>query len=109
MKDKLGRIRRVETIYDYSDTLAMFLLKAHRPEKYRELIRQEITGAEGAPITLAAAPVVIVWPHETAGQLLKGNGHEPTAGQGRIEDGAIDVGSETTGNGHTPEAAPDAG
>lgn len=34
----------------YSDTLAIFLLKAHAPEKYRDNIRQEITGADGGPV-----------------------------------------------------------
>lgn len=33
-----------------SDTLAIFLLKAHRPEKYRETVRSELTGADGGPI-----------------------------------------------------------
>ena len=32
----------------YSDTLLIFLLKAHKPEKYRE--RHEITGRNGGPI-----------------------------------------------------------
>ncbi len=33
----------------YSDTLLIFLLKAHRPEKFRETIRQENSGPGGAP------------------------------------------------------------
>ena len=33
-----------------SDLLLIFLLKAHRPEKYRETIRQEHTGAAGVPL-----------------------------------------------------------
>lgn len=35
-----------------SDTLLIFLLKGHRPEKYRETLRQEHTGANGAPISV---------------------------------------------------------
>ena len=35
-----------------SDLLLIFLLKAHRPEKYREQHRHEITGANGAPIAV---------------------------------------------------------
>lgn len=35
-------------VREFSDTLLIFLLKAHRPEKYRE--RREITGADGAPL-----------------------------------------------------------
>lgn len=42
--EKVGHIRR------YSDTLLMFLLKAHRPEIYRETVRSELTGANGGPI-----------------------------------------------------------
>lgn len=34
----------------YSDTLAIFLLKAHAPEKYRERSNVELTGANGGPI-----------------------------------------------------------
>ncbi len=37
-------------ITEYSDTLAMFILKGHRPEKYRENIKQEIGGPNGGPI-----------------------------------------------------------
>lgn len=41
---KVGAIRR------YSDTLLIFLLKAHAPAKYRENYRVEHTGADGGPI-----------------------------------------------------------
>ena len=37
----------------YSDTLAIFLLKAHAPEKYRENTRMELTGANGEPLTIS--------------------------------------------------------
>lgn len=33
-----------------SDTLAIFLLKSHRPEVYRESIKQEITGPNGKAV-----------------------------------------------------------
>lgn len=33
-----------------SDTAAIFLLKAHRPEVYRENRRTELTGANGGPV-----------------------------------------------------------
>lgn len=42
--EEVGHIRR------HSDTLLMFLLKAHRPEKYKETVRSELTGANGGPI-----------------------------------------------------------
>jgi hypothetical protein len=35
---------QVQTIRKYSDTLAIFLLKAHDPEKYRENSKVELTG-----------------------------------------------------------------
>lgn len=40
------------TVRRYSDVLAIFLLKAHRPEKYRE--RHEISGPNGGPVEVAA-------------------------------------------------------
>jgi hypothetical protein len=36
-----------------SDTLAIFLLKAHRPERYREATRHEISGPNGTAIRIA--------------------------------------------------------
>lgn len=42
---------------DGSDTLAIFLLKAHRPEKYREANRMEITGAGGKPVEITPVPM----------------------------------------------------
>ena len=35
-----------------SDLLTIFLLKAHRPGRYRETNRHEITGADGADVTV---------------------------------------------------------
>lgn len=35
-----------EVIREYSDTLLIFLLKSHRPEKYRETIRHDVTWRE---------------------------------------------------------------
>lgn len=40
------------SILEYSDTLAMFILKGHRPEKYRENIKQEIGGVGGGPLCI---------------------------------------------------------
>lgn len=42
--DKVGTVRK------YSDTLLIFLLKAHAPEKYRDNSRVELTGPDGGPI-----------------------------------------------------------
>lgn len=44
--EKVGAIR------EYSDTLAIFLMKAHRPEKYREVVRNEHTGKDGDAIDI---------------------------------------------------------
>lgn len=42
--EKVGSVRR------YSDTLLIFLLKAHKPDMYRETVRNELSGPKGAPI-----------------------------------------------------------
>lgn len=52
MKDAKGKPVKVETVIDYSDTLAIFLLKAHNPSKYRETFRTEISGPVGGKIEL---------------------------------------------------------
>ena len=55
-----------------SDTLLIFLLKAHRPEKYRETVRQEHTGASGNPIeirTLNVIPPVEAFTTESPAEL----------------------------------------
>jgi heterodisulfide reductase subunit A-like polyferredoxin len=41
---------RVATVRKYSDTLAIFLLKAHDPDKYRENSKVQLTGANDGPI-----------------------------------------------------------
>lgn len=38
------------TIREYSDTLMIFLLKAHRPDKFKERVVNEHTGEGGGPI-----------------------------------------------------------
>jgi hypothetical protein len=42
--------RCVGSIREYSDTLLIAMLKAHRPAKYRDHTSMEITGANGGPI-----------------------------------------------------------
>jgi hypothetical protein len=49
----------VGDIREYSDTLTIFLLKAHRPEKYRDNHKHEITGADGGPITITSIEAVV--------------------------------------------------
>ena len=52
--------KQVDTIKRYSDTLTMFLLKAHRPEKFRDNVQVEHSGEidGGAPskIELVVVP-----------------------------------------------------
>lgn len=50
--EECGAVRK------YSDTLLIFLLKGIRPEKYRENIRQELTGKDGAPVGVVLLPTV---------------------------------------------------
>lgn len=42
----------VSTVRKYSDTLAIFLLKAHAPEKYRENSKMELSGPNNGPIQM---------------------------------------------------------
>jgi len=49
--DFLEDVARMRAI-DSSDTLLIFLLKARRPEKYRDVSRHEHTGADGGVLTV---------------------------------------------------------
>lgn len=49
--DRLEEIARRRAA-DSSDTLLIFLLKARRPGVYRETTRHELTGADGAALTV---------------------------------------------------------
>lgn len=49
--DRLEDVARERAVRQ-SDTLLIFLLKARRPEKYRETIRNEHTGSDGSPLTI---------------------------------------------------------
>jgi hypothetical protein len=42
----------VGTVTKYSDTLLIFLMKAHRPKMYRETVKSEITGPDGGPMVM---------------------------------------------------------
>jgi hypothetical protein len=55
MKDEDGKPVLVDTVRRYSDTLAMFLLKAHNPLKYREpreSTSATITAPDGSSLTM---------------------------------------------------------
>ena len=47
-KELVGYVR------EYSDTLLIFMLKARKPETYRETTRHELTGKDGAPLDFAS-------------------------------------------------------
>lgn len=49
--DEQGR-PKVATVKEYSDTLAVVLLKAH-DDKYREKTSMELTGANGGPVQIS--------------------------------------------------------
>jgi hypothetical protein len=51
----VGRIGKdldgvVTTVKRYSDGLLQFLLKAHRPEVYKDRVAQEVSGPGGGPV-----------------------------------------------------------
>ncbi len=52
--------QKVGVIQEFSDTLAIFLLKGGMPEKYRERVSTEISGKGGGPIEHAYAQFVSV-------------------------------------------------
>lgn len=47
--DKLEQVAR-ERALDSSDRMLEILLKAHRPEKYVDRVRSEVTGKDGGPV-----------------------------------------------------------
>ncbi len=49
----------VATEQEFSDTLLIFLMKAHRPQFYRERGSVEVSGPLGQPIGLAAFPMTL--------------------------------------------------
>lgn len=42
--------KKVDTVREYSDSLLTLLLKANRPEKFKDRLANEHTGANGAPL-----------------------------------------------------------
>lgn len=44
--------QEVSRVRKYSDTLLIFLLKAHRPKKFRENHRHEHTSPDGGPVNI---------------------------------------------------------
>lgn len=52
------------TVQRYSDTLLIFLLKGARPDKYRETVRNEVTGKDGAPLVIREVVVELTKAHD---------------------------------------------
>lgn len=52
--EKVGAVRK------YSDTLLIFLLKAHKPEKYRDHASLELSGKGGGPVLTQATVTVYI-------------------------------------------------
>ena len=44
--------KRVGTVQEYSDTLTIFLLKARRPEKFKDRVATEVSAPGGGPVQL---------------------------------------------------------
>ena len=44
---------KIDTVREFSDTAAIFLLKGLRPERYRDKSSVEITGKDGGPVELS--------------------------------------------------------
>lgn len=42
--------KEIDVVREYSDTLLIFLLKSHKPERYNQPLRNEHTGKNGGPV-----------------------------------------------------------
>lgn len=57
-ESQITRSGEIVKTMKYSDGLLQFLLKAHRPGKFKDTVRQEHTGPDGQPL----APAVVILP-----------------------------------------------
>lgn len=48
--------RQVGTVREYSDTLLMFMLKARRPERFKDRSETAVTGKGGGPVASVQLP-----------------------------------------------------
>lgn len=72
--EEVGRVR------EYSDTLAIFLLKAHRPEKYRDNAKVVVAGDPTAPVKHEHAVTVTGRIDELAAAFASAAGREEAGG-----------------------------
>lgn len=73
---------QVGAVNKYSDTLAIFLLKAHAPEKYRERAGIELTGRNGGPVSFTDAERSV----KAAGLLALAQARRQDAGTPKSDD-----------------------
>lgn len=59
IKDDKGTSEKHVEEYAYSDTLMVLLLKAHRPEKFKDRVASELSGPGGGPIQHEAKVIVM--------------------------------------------------
>ena len=69
------------TVKEYSDTLLIFLLKAHRPDKFRDNSKVELTGKDGGAIE----HVVIYVPDNGRGAPAPSTDTTPTSTAGVLD------------------------
>ena len=86
VKDSNGKPVPV-TVKKYSDTLAIFLLKAHAPDKYRERSNVELTGADGGPVQLSHTERMA----KVASMVAKAKARQDEAKARQDEDDADDL------------------
>ena len=77
---------QVGTVRRYSDTLLIFLLKAHRPKKFRDNHRVEHTSPDGGPVEIVATYEAL----EAKIMAMAGPDGEPDAGDGDDDGPAAD-------------------
>lgn len=77
------------TVKKYSDTLLIFLLKGAKPQKFRENVRQEVTGADGGPLQVqSVAPSIRRMMNDGPGiELLAAVSERLAADAGSLEPG----------------------
>lgn len=81
------------TVRRYSDTLLIVLLKAHRPAKYRETVRQEMTGPGGGPLEVRAVDYRTAIAALAPGPMAD----RPTPGEGQSAGDGAAVGQDRPG------------
>jgi hypothetical protein len=95
------------TVRRYSDLLLLALLRAHRPERWREKHSHEVTGKNGAPlVTPSKIEIVLVRPNHEGEGVEWGEGEETPNGH-RLTENGLDL-ARLDGTPHrAPRGKPD--